>query len=814
MATARDLLKTIRQLLKTPGFTLAAILSLAFGIGANAAIFTLLDALLLRPLPVEAPAQLVQIGPAGSMPDQPGSVLNDVLNDLRADPTIEGVCGFVTPLSNLETTQPVKPVSALAVTGDCFKTLGVRPAVGRLFGPAESERNAPKVAVISYDVWQKDYNGDSDVIGKIVHIEGQPATIIGVTEPRFSGLMLGFPTKVSFPIEQFMQPPPGMQGQQNVVAYVRRKSGVSDSQLRAHLSVLWPRLLKATVPAGYQGAKRDEYLKQKLVIVPASGGVDYTLRGQFGGPLWALLGLTGLVLLVACVNVANLMLARGLERRREMALRTALGARRWMLVRHLAIESLALIAAGIACGLALAYAADHLLIVLFQARSTGFELSLSPDSRVLVFAAVAAGLVLLLAGLWPAFRNTDIDTASALKEAGRSVAGLRGRARRLLIAAQVALTLVLLSGSAFFIQRLRGLERVPLGFQAAGLLDAQLIPFPGGYRDNFSQAAYYRELLESLKSLPGVESASLSKDAPLFHHSYPQRVTKDSPDASAVSANRVVVDDAFFSTMQIPLLAGSGFRNDDPPSAPKTAIISQVLAHRLFPDGGAIGQRLRIGSIVREETVTIAGIATNARLFDVRGGAESTVYLNYWQYPDQQKWPVVLVRTVGDPQHLIKVVENKIRAAGHEYPLYIRTLEFQADMSLMRERLLAWLAAAFGLVALTLAAIGLHGLLAYYVNSRTAEIGVRMALGAERRQVQWLVLREALALVALGVLAGIPGAYVLLRLASSLLPGAANGALLPAIIAALTLTTVGIFAAWRPASIASRLDPMTALRDE
>jgi predicted permease len=813
MAIARDLLKIIRQLLKAPGFTLAAILSLAFGIGANAAIFTLLDALLLRPLPVQAPAQLVQIGPAGSVADHPGAVLSLLLNGLASDPTVQGVCGFLTPLSNLETTQPVKPVSALALTGDCFQTLGIRPALGRLFGPAESERNAPKVAVISYDLWQQDYHGDADVIGKIVRVEGQPATIIGVTERRFSGLMLGFPAKVSFPIEQFMQPPPGMDGQQIFMAYLRRKAGISVSEMRAHLSVLWPRLLKATVPADYQGAKRDDYLKQKLLVVPASGGVDYTLRGQFGGPLWALLGLTGLVLVVSCVNVANLMLARGLERRREMALRVALGARRWLLIRQLAIESLVLIVAGIACGLAFAYAADHLLIVLFQARSTGFELSLSPDSRVLVFAAVAAGLVLLLVGLWPAFRNTDIDTASALKEAGRSVAGLRGRARRILIAGQVALTLVLLTGSAVFIQHLRSLESVPLGFQAAGLLDTQLMPLPGEHRTSSSLAAYDRELLENLKSLPGVESASLSTDAPLFHLANPQPVTKNSSETSTISANSVVVDDSFFSTMQIPLLAGSGFRNDDTPSSPKVAIISQVLAHRLFPEGKAIGQRLNIGPRGEGETVIITGIAANARLFSLRGGEESIVYLNYWQHLDPRQWRVVLVRTAGDPRNLFKAVENKIRAAGREYPTYIRTLQFQADMSLMRERLLAWLATAFGLVALTLAAIGLHGLLAYYVNSRTAEIGVRMALGAERRQVQWLVLREALALVAIGVIAGVPGAYALLRLVASVLPGAAT-IVLPMLIAAATLTTVGVFAAWRPAWIASRLDPMTALRHE
>jgi predicted permease len=810
MAISRDFLNAIRQLFKSPGFALAAILSLAFGIGANAAIFTLLDALLLRPLPVQAPAQLVQIGPASG---HPGPVLSSLLDGLASDPTVQGVCGFLTPLSNLETTQPVKPISALALTGDCFETLGIRPAVGRLFGPAESGRNAPKVAVISYDLWQQDYHGDPDVIGKVVRVEGQPATVIGVTERRFSGLMLGFPAKVSFPVEQFMQPPSGMDGQQIVMAYLRRKAGVSVSEMRAHLSVLWPRLLKATVPASYQGAKRDEYLEQKLLVAPASGGVDYTLRGQFGGPLWALLGLTGLVLIVACVNVANLMLARGLERRREMALRVALGARRWLLVRQLAVESLALIAAGIVCGLVLAYVGDRLLLVLFKTRSTGFELSLSPDSRVLLFAGVAVGLVLLLAGLWPAFRNTDIDTASALKEAGRSVAGMRGRARRLLIAAQVALTLILLSGSSVFIQRLRGLESVPLGFQTAGLLDAQLIALPGGYHNNFSQATYYRELLEDLKSLPGVESASLSKDAPLFHHAHPQRVTKDAADASVLSANRVVVDDSFFSTMQIPLLAGTGFRNDDAPSAPKAAVISQVLAHKLFPGGEAIGQRLRVGPRGQEEIVTIVGVTANARLFDIRGGDELTVYLNYWQHPDEQKWPVVLVKTTGDPQHLFKAVENKIRAAGHEYPIYIRTLQFQADMSLMRERLLAWLATAFGFVALTLAAIGLHGLLTYYVNSRTAEIGVRMALGAERRQVQWLVLREALALVAIGVVAGVPGTYALLRLAASLLPGAATN-VLPVLIAAATLTTVGIFAAWRPAWIASGVDPMTALRHE
>jgi predicted permease len=497
-----------------------------------------------------------------------------------------------------------------------------------------------------------------------------------------------------------------------------------------------------------------------------------------------------------------------------MALRVALGAGRWLVIRHLVLESLVLIVAGVSVGLALASAGDRLLILLFQARSTGFELPISPDGRVLLFASIVSAVVLVVAALWPAWRDSDVDTAAALKEGGRSVAGKRSGTRRVLIAAQIALTLVLLSGASIFIQLLRDLQAVPLGFETEGLLNAQLLPLPGGYRDHFDQDSYYRKLLEDTEALPGVQSAALSRFAPLFSQSQPELVTSIQRETSTAQAERIVVSDSFFSTMRIPLLAGSSLPHDDRNSAVKNAMISQSLATKLFGSGDAIGQRLSLGSRGQRQEVAVSGIAADALLFGARAPGQFAVYVDYWQYPEEQKWPVLLVRTAGDPGNFLDTIRKKVRAEGHEYPLYVRTLPYQRNMSLMQERLLAWLATGFGIVALTLAAIGLQGLLTYYVNSRTAEIGTRMALGAEPRNVQWLVLREALLLIASGAVAGLIVTAALLRVVPSLLYESHGIGAAPLAMATFSLLMVGVCAAWFPAWRASRLDPIAALRHE
>lgn len=814
MAVLRDLRNALRQLIGAPGFTSAIILSLAFGIGANAAIFTLLNALLWRPLPVANPGALVQVGPATSFSDQPGAIFTSVLDEVRADSAIAGVCGFNTPLMTIEIHDRVMPVSAVSLTGDCFKTLGVRPAIGRLIGPADGQHGTARVAVLSYETWQREYGGNQNVLGRAIRIEGYPTTIIGVTEPHFKGLMLGYPAVIYVSEQQFVEPVPGTLDDHWVLAYLRRQPGISPEQLRAHLAVRWPRLLASRVPAGYQGAKRDEYLNQKLMFQPASTGVDYFLRKRFGKSLLALFALTALVLLLSCANVANLLLARGLQRRHELALRIALGAGRWPLIRSLLAEGLILTAAGLAAGTFVAFAASRLLVHRFQATSNGFDLSLAPDWRVFAFAGVLSSVVLIFAALWPAWRNTGIDTAATLKEGGRSVTAGRTRTRRILITAQVALTLVLLCGAGMFIQMLTGLRSIPLGFEKNHVLNAQLVPVPRGYDDGFNRDSYYRSLLEKVRSVPGVQGAALTKFAPLFTAPVPVPVQVKGQQSSAIHAERLIVTNSFFSTLNIPLLRGSGFSQAAAQSKRIQAIISQSLAERLFRTGSALGQTLYVGTHGEEQQVQVSGVASNTRLFGVRSHDEYAVYMNYWQIPDQQQWPVLLARTAQSPAGMIDTVAKTVRAAGHEYPLYIRTLQLQWEMSFMQERLLAALGSAFGIVALIIAAVGLYGLLTYYVSGRTVEIGTRLALGAQPSNVRWLVVREALFLLWVGAAVGTAIAIPLERAAPALVPEWHGTITVALVCSALCLLIAGIGAAWLPAWRASNVDPLTALRHE
>jgi predicted permease len=814
MAVVRDVRNALRQLIGAPGFTFAIILSLAFGIGANAGIFTLLNALLWRPLPVANPGALVQVGPATSFSDQPGAIFTSVLDEMRADSTIAGVCGFNTPLMTIEIHDRVIPVSAVSLAGGCFETLGVRAAIGRLIGPADGQRGTARVAVLSYETWQQEYGDNPNVLGRAIRIEGYPATIIGVTEPHFKGLMLGYPAAIYVSEQQFMAPVPGTLHDHWVLAYLRRRPGVSIEQFRAHLAVLWPRLLESSIPAAFQGAKRDEYLNQKLMFQPASTGVDYFLRKRFGKSLMALFALTALVLLLSCVNVANLLLTRGLQRRHELALRIALGAGRWPLMRGLLAEGLILTTAGLAAGTIVAFAASRLLVHRFQTTSNGFDLSLAPDWRVFAFAAVVSGIVLMFAALWPAWRNTGIDTAATLKEGGRSVTTGRTRTRRILITAQVALTLVLLCGASMFIQMLTGLQSIPLGFEKDHVLNAQLVPVPRGYGDGFNRASYYRSLLENVRSVPGVQGAALTKFAPLFTLPVPVPVQVNGQQSSAIRTEQLIVTTSFFSALNIHVLRGSGFSTAAAQTGRIQAIISESLAERLFGTGNALGQTLYVGAHGEEQQVQVTGIASNARLFGVRSHDEYAVYLNYWQIPDQQQWPVLLVRTAQSPAGMIDSVARTVRALGHEYPLYIRTLQLQWEMSFMQERLLAGLGSAFGIVALIIAAVGLYGLLTYYVSGRTVEIGTRLALGAQPRNVRWLVVREALFLLSVGAGIGTFIAIALERAAPALVPEWHVAIAVPLVCAVLCLLIAGIGAAWIPAWRASNVDPLTALRHE
>lgn len=812
----RDIASAVRQFRQSPGFVIAAVLSLALGIGANIAIFTLLDALILRPIGAYQPERLVHIGRADLKTGAVVQVPVGVLDYLRTDPLLDGACAVSTPLSTVEVHGTMMPVAGHEFSGDCYQTLGIKPALGRLIGPSDDISNGPAVTVLSYGFWRSEFGGQADAIGQSIRIEGVPFTIIGVTPPSFQGMLLGFPPRVSFPISQ--QVNPDLFGTARrpkthawVSVFARLKAGVTRRQLESQLRVEWPRIIEPSLPPGMNALERATIVHQPVAVRDGSTGLDYTLRSRFREPLIGLLTIAGLVLLVSCLNVANLLLARGMRQRREIAIRLALGAPRWRLIRQMAVESMLLIFAGLALGMWLADEGDRFLLALFGRNFSAFDLDVSPDLRIVLFLSAAAAVALLLFGLLPAWQNSDVDSAAALKEATRTVSGTRSRTRRILLVAQVALTLALVSGAALFVQTLRSLENAPAGMNTRGVIGVQMMASPGGHAKGFDGGPYTRDLLSRLEALPSVDSAVITSFLPFFNNVHSDDVKTKS---LTVPVGYGFIGDRFFASMGIPLLRGADFRPNSDASGQKTAILSESLSRTLFPKGDAVGRHLSLGASGDTNDLEVVGIVADTHLAGPRAPNRYFLYLNLWQYPENLKWPALLIRSHGDPSSLFPAIRRTVAEAGHNYVDRITTVAEDRDLSFFQERLVAWLATAFGVLALSLAAVGLYGLLSYHVASRMAEIGIRMALGAQQADVRWLVVKEALALLAAGLLAGLPLVYLGIRALSSLLYGAGKVPVASLALSVVVLAAVTALASWIPARRATAVDPMTALRTE
>lgn len=810
----QELRYAVRMLGRSPGLIAVAVITLALGIGANTAIFSLLNALILRPLPVRAPEQLVRIGPVdrrGLIQPVPGPMFDW----LRKDPLLEGVCGVRTPLWTAEVKDATLPIAGHALSGDCYDVLGVRPAIGRLFVRNDDIPNGPLVTVLSYAFWQTLLGGDPNVIGREIRIGGAPFTVIGVTEPRFQGLLLGFPPSASIPITQERADPLTPQKFYWGDAFARLKPKVTSEQLQSRLNVEWRRILDESLPASIQGSERAEMLNQRAVVISGAKGLDYSMRNRFERPLFALLGVSGLVLLISTINIANFLLARGLQRRGEIAVRLALGARRWQIVRQLLVECVILVTAGLGCALLLTYVGDRLVLAVLSRTYPSFGLAASLDVRVLVFTGGTALMTLLLFGVLPARHSSTVNLTGVLKSGAGPASSKQSRVRRTLICAQVALTLALLMSASFFVETLRHLRERSLGFHVEGLWSAQMMPLPGGYARGFNAPIYYRELLERMGHLAGVQVASLSRFSPLFTLPYKEEIrTTRMPGVPPVLAPVERVSDGFLATLQIPLMEGEDFHRTDSPQSEKTAIVSESLGKQLFPARDVLGQHIQVGSEKDTQDVEIVGVASDARLMDPRSQDLGFVYLNYWQYPDYERWGVMQLRYTGDTAELISAVRHELRQVGREYPSYVRTIADNRDISLLQERLLASLGTAFGIVALTLAGVGLFGLLSFFVAQRTGEIGIRMALGAEHRDVSWLIVREALLLVGIGLFIGCPLSYMTTRSLSALLYGATHLPMTSLVSSVIILSAVAGAAVGIPLRRATRVDPIAALRYE
>jgi predicted permease len=730
-------------------------------------------------------------------------------------------------LSNVEVNGVLAQDRVLSVSGNAYSELGTTPLLGRLLTPEDSNLSAgsnTQVAVLGYEFWQRRLAGAPDIVGKQIRIEGHPFTIIGVTRKWFTGLTTGEPPEITVPLPAIpLIMSGGFDVESRSILWLypigRLKDGITIEQARAQLQSFWPDVLLASVSTQAPGLRRQIFLSMGLDVSPVARGIIGGLNSQFERPLYVLVGVVGLILLVACVNLANLMLARATARSHEISVRIAIGASRAALIRQVLAESLSLSFAGALFGLAFAFWGSRLVVLLMtEGTLAPVSFNLSPDLRVLGVTLSIAVVTGILFGLAPAWRCSHQDPALLLQQNARSLGG-SGKLSKSLIVAQIALSLVLLIAAGLFVRSFQRLRSVNFGFDESGLLDVTLNPRPGGY-DNLDMGSYHKQLLGRIAAIRGVVSVSYADISIPNPQPWHEMVSTSSADPATViqfSADGTMVSSGFFKTLGIPLLGGREFDDTADQKHPRVAIVSRSLADRLFPNGGAIGKSIRFGFMPDFQNIQIVGIAANARISNLRDAAPPVVYFSYLQGVEQ--WGEVrqgdlLVRTSGPPEALAKTVGTEIESLGHEYALETKTIQQTTSRILTEERVTAMLSGFFAVLALLLASIGLYGLMSYTVTRRTREIGVRVAVGAQRQNVLWLVLRETLALALLGVAIGIPSALAATRLIATMLFGLTPSDLPTIAAVSLLLLLVALFAGYLPARRASTIDPIVALRTD
>jgi predicted permease len=810
----QNLRYTLRVLGKNPGFTSIAALSLALGIGANTAIFSLLNAPLLRDLRVRQRERLVELSVVRRGDKIPFSF--PMLREIeRGQRVISGLIGWsFGDMASVEIHGALSQAEVRSVTGNYYSELGATPVLGRLMGPNDVNLGGAgisPVAVLSYEFWHRRFGGASDVVGKQIAIDGQPFTIIGVSRKWFTGMTTGEAPDLTTPMK-------ATDNRAMLWVFItgRLKDGVTVAQARAQLQSFWPEVLRATASTDTPGLRRQLFFSMGLDVAPAAMGINTTLRAHFTRPLYVLMGIVGLILLVACVNLAGLMLARAAARSHEMSVRVALGASRWALARQVLTESLALSVSGALLGLAFAYWGARLLVsLLTEGYLTPVILDLSPDWRVLLLAASVAILTGILFGLAPAWRASGEDPASVLQQNTRSLAGATGRLGKALIVAQVALSLTVLLGAGLLVRSFQKLYSIDSSLRE-NVLEVSLSPRPGGYQ-NLDMKSYLRQLVSRISSLPGVLSAGYSNVSLPSPGGWGDAVSTmaaaSSPDAG-VMAKVAMVSPGFFPTLGMRLIRGRSFEDTDDEHRPRIAVLSTSLPARLFPSGNALGQRIRFGFMPELQNLEVVGIASNTRLFDLHNAAAPVVYVSCLQYPQWTQQGQLVVRTWNAPETLARAVGREIESFGHEYPMSAKTIAQEVSQALVEEHVIALLSSFFAALALLLASVGLYGLMSYAVARRSREIGIRMTLGAPPGSVRWGVLREALALAVFGIGLGIPCALASSHLIASMLFGLSSHDLPTFAAVSLLLLAVALFASYWPARRASRIDPIAAVRME
>ncbi len=834
----QDIRYGLRILLKKPGFTFVAVLSLALGIGANTAIFSLLDAVLLKTLPVKEPEQLVLFGNGKNMgatdgfPDESWDLFSypfyrkvqqrtDLFSSVGSLLSIPwDVHGF---LNVNGTSSDIESMQVQLVSGSYFPVLGVNAGLGRVLNESDDQNaGGHPVAVVSYAWWQKRLGGNPSAVGKTITIDDTAYTIVGVTPKDFFGTTVGSAPDLWVPLAMEKQMPPAHWSKrendefQSLYIVGRLQSGVSAAQASAAVNLLFQQYLQARAGSQPNPQRLKDMASASVELTPVSRGLS-SLREQFSLSLKVLMGVVALVLLIASANVANLLLAHGAARTREFALRMAVGAGRLRLVRQLFTESALLVSLGAIAGLAFAWWGTRLLLMLASDGPEALPLQVTPSWRLLAFTIGVSGLCALGFGIAPALRASRIEPNTSLKGGKNpTLSPLKNPLGKAFVIVQVALSLLLLVGAGLFVRTLINLQSIPSGFNQENAMILSVDTSATGYKSEDPKLpALLTEVEDKVRAIPNVQAASFAFFT--FHQGFWTSDAYTREDGIAEGQGRGlrnnIVGKDFFTAMGLPVKEGRIFGPQDTKDSQKVALVNEAMVRKFFPTGSPVGKRFGIDGPETTEAIEVIGVVKDAKFGSLQETFAPMAFYPHAQRPDALS--NLVVRFSGPASSVVPQIRETIKQINRNLPVDdVRTLSDHINRSLTQQTLVARLGSFFGLLALLLACVGLYGVMSYGVARRTNEIGIRMALGARNRSVLWLVLREALLLVAIGLVIGVFASLALTKTASSLLYELKPNDPLTIALATLLLATVAAVAGYLPARRAARVDPMIALRED
>ena len=806
----QDIRYGARTLLKKPGFTAVAVIALALGIGANTAIFSVVNAVLLRPLPYKEPARLVAVWETNEQLSSEFRNRNEVamsnfLDWRTQNDVFEGMVALVYTSFNLSGESEPERIQGATVTSGFFQTLGVQPASGRAFLTDEETPSGARVVVISHGLWQRRFGSDPQLIGKALPVNGTEHTVVGIMPPDFQ---LDFPISRQVDMWSPARVDPGTANRTAHYLYVlgRLKEGVSLEQAQMGMNII-ARQLQHQYPEtnAVNGAN----------VVP----LHRQLVGNVQSFIYILFGAVGFVLLIACANVANLLLARVAERRREVAIRMALGASRRRLIRQLLTESLMLSILGGLLGLLLTFWGVDLLVALIPSDVPRLQ-ELRLHVPVFLWMLAISVLTGVLFGLVPALQASKPDLNDVLKESGgRATGGLqRSRIRSLLVVSEMALALMLLVGAGLMIKSFVRLQHVSPGFDSKNVLTMSISLPSRKYPEGRQSVAFYEHLFERIKAVPGIESVGGIDPLPLSDSNTTEGFIIEGqpalPMVERPAAGERIISPDYFNAMRIPLIAGRALTDQDREDTPRALVINEALARRFRADGEAIGKRLSFSEDNSQPIWwEVVGVVGNVKHDRLDADAQPELYKSYRQSP--KRFMTLVARTSSDPAGMVAAVRKQVLVVDQDQPVFdIRTMEQRLSKSIARNRFIMMLLGLFSVMALLLAAIGIYGVMAYTVTQRTHEIGIRIALGAQTSDVLKMVVKQGITLTMIGVAVGLAGALLLTRVMTSLLYGVSATDPVTFIGVAILLTSVALLACYIPARRATKVDPMVALRYE